>query len=100
MMSNQLEIAKYLEKNKHKCELCGSIVDKPVVKQEDREVDKHYEEDKPINEGKPSRKELIDMLDEMNKGFDDLPRHVQYGFVTQCDLNAAMLLIAQILKNS
>ena len=99
-MSNQLEIAKYLEKNKHKCELCGSIVDKPIVKQEDREVNKHNEEHKPVNEGKPSRKELLAMLDEMNKGFDDLPRHVQYGFVTQCDLNAAMLLIAQILKNS
>jgi len=99
-MSNYEEIAKYVEKNKHKCELCGSIVDKPIIKEEDREVNKQDEEHKPFDGGKPSREELLAMLDQMNNDFDDLPRHVQYGFVTQCDLNAAMLLIAQILKNS
>lgn len=49
---------------------------------------------------KPTRKELIAMLDEMNKSFDNLPMHAQMGFVTNCDLNAALLLIAEILRFS
>jgi hypothetical protein len=49
-------------------------------------------------EEKPTRKELIAMLDEMNKSFDNLPMHVQMGFVTNCDLNAALLLIAEIVR--
>lgn len=97
-MSNQDEIAKFLERNKHKCELCGSVIDKPVVKKEDDKINSDDDNGKPIDESQPSRAELLSMLNEMNKGFDDLPRHVQFGFVTQCDLNAALLLIAQILK--
>lgn len=48
---------------------------------------------------KPSLEDLIIMLDEMNKSFDNLPLHAQCGYVTHCDLNASMLLIAEILKN-
>ncbi len=48
---------------------------------------------------KPTKKDLMDMLDEMNASFDRMPLHVQCGYVTHCDLNAALLLIAQILKN-
>lgn len=69
-MSNQDEMAKYLAKEKAKQE-----------------------------ENKPAREDLIAMLDEMNASFDRLPIHVQCGYVTQCDLNAALLLIAQILKH-
>ena len=49
---------------------------------------------------RPGLEELLDMLDEMNKGFDHLPLHGQMSYVTHCDLNAALLLIAQIFKVS
>ena len=47
---------------------------------------------------KPSLEELIDILDEMNKSFDRMPIHAQCGYVTHCDLNAALLLIAEIMR--
>ena len=49
---------------------------------------------------RPGLEELLGMLDEMNKSFDNLPLHAQMSFVTHCDLNAALLLIAQIFKVS
>lgn len=42
--------------------------------------------------------ELIDILDEMNRSFDRMPLHAQMSYATHCDLNAAMLLMAQIVK--
>lgn len=47
---------------------------------------------------RPSFDELLTMLDEMNKSFDRMPLHAQCGYITHCDLNAAMLLIAEILR--
>jgi len=51
-----------------------------------------------MEETKPNRKELLAMLDEMNKSFDNLPIHAQMSFVTNCDLNAALLLVSEILR--
>lgn len=51
MMSNQAEIAKYLEKNKHKCKLCDSIVDKPIVQDKDKDIDNNDKDMKPIDGG-------------------------------------------------
>lgn len=53
----------------------------------------------PIHHNKPNIEDLIGMLNEMNKTFDDLPPHAQFGSVTQCDLNASLLLIEQIIKS-
>ena len=59
-----------------------------------------YVDKKKEELGRPGRKELMEMLDEMNASFDRMPLHAQCSYVTHCDLNAAMLLMAQILKNS
>lgn len=64
------------------------------------EIAKYVEKQKSREEENPRKKELLDMLDEMNASFDRMPIHVQCGYVTHCDLNAALLLIAQILKHS
>jgi hypothetical protein len=96
-MSNLDEIAKYLEN--HKCELCGSTVEKETIKHQYDDVKDDDNNVKAVKIGKPSREELLNMLDEMVNSFDNLPRHVQFGFVTQVDSNAALLLIAQILKS-
>ncbi len=42
--------------------------------------------------------ELLEMLDEMNKNFDNLPTHAQFSQVTQIDLNSALLLIAELFR--
>lgn len=64
------------------------------------EIAKYVDKKKQEEIRKPDRKELMDMLDEMNASFDRMPLHAQCSYVTHCDLNAALLLIAQILKNS
>ena len=68
------------------------------VQVQDKECNNSDCQSSNINYHKPTKKELIEMLDEMNKSFDNLPNHARFNFVTQCDLNAALLLIAQIFK--
>ena len=48
-MSNQDEIAKYLEK--HRCPLCDSIVDNPIVEDKDKDIDNNDKDRKQIDGG-------------------------------------------------
>lgn len=50
-------------------------------------------------EEKPTKKELLDMLDEMIKSFDNLPTHAMLSFVTQSDLCSALMLVSAILRS-
>lgn len=54
---------------------------------------------KPLdNDTKPTRKELIKMLDTMAKNIDDLPSYVKQAQVNQYDLLALISLLSLILK--
>ncbi len=49
---------------------------------------------------KPTKKELIEMLDNMAKNIEDLPAHAQMNFITHYDHWALMALLSSILKSS
>lgn len=51
------------------------------------------------NDETPNLDQLIELLDEFNASFDRLPLQAQMSYATQCDLNAAMLLLTQIIKS-
>lgn len=48
---------------------------------------------------KPTRKELIDMLDEMNSNIEKLPQHVMTSPVMHYDLSALLILLSAIFKS-
>jgi len=69
------------------------------VKVDIEHVNENGKNEEMISVSKKTRaKELLQMLDEMNKSFDQLPPHAQFGFVTNCDLNAALLLVAELFR--
>lgn len=47
---------------------------------------------------KPTRKELIEMLDEMNLNIEKLPMHVMTSPVMHYDLSALLILLSAIFK--
>lgn len=47
---------------------------------------------------KPSRIELIDMLEEMNNNIEKLPLHVMTSPVMHYDLSALLILLSAIFK--
>ena len=47
---------------------------------------------------KPTRKELIDMLEEMNQNIEKLPPHVLSSPVMHYDLSALLILLNAIFK--
>lgn len=47
---------------------------------------------------KPSRKELLEMFDEMIKSYENLPPLAMSTYVTHYDLLSSMLLVSSILK--
>jgi hypothetical protein len=49
---------------------------------------------------KVGRAELLDMLDEMVKNIDNLPRHAMDAPVTHSDLSSVLLLISKVLRDS
>lgn len=48
---------------------------------------------------KPTRKELIEMLDEMNNSIERLPAYAMSSPVSNMDLSALMILLSAILKS-
>lgn len=55
---------------------------------------------KPLyNEGKPTREDLIKMLDEMIKNIEALPSHAMSAPVTHYDLVSSLILISSIFKS-
>lgn len=54
---------------------------------------------KPLDiEAKPKKEQLLDMLDEMIKNYDNLPPLAMIQPVSHYDLGAALLLISAILR--
>lgn len=47
---------------------------------------------------KPTKKELIDMLDEMIKNIENLPQHAMTSAVNHYDLTSALLLLSALFK--
>jgi len=50
------------------------------------------------NPSKPKRADLLKMLDEMIKSYENLPPNAMYSHPTQFDLYSALLLISSLLK--
>lgn len=62
-------------------------------------TEKESEEVKPLDiDTKPSRKDLINMLDAMAKNIEDLPSYTKTHPVNQYDLLALISLLSLILK--
>lgn len=47
---------------------------------------------------KPTKKELMEMLEDMIKSYDNLPAHAMQAPVTNYDLSACLLLILSIFR--
>ncbi len=47
---------------------------------------------------KPSREELLEMMDEMIRSYDRLPQGAMIAPVTQADLLSVLLLVSAILR--
>lgn len=47
---------------------------------------------------KPSKIELIDMLDEMNRNIEKLPLYAMSSPITHYDLSALLILLSAIFK--
>jgi len=71
----------------------NEIVPKIVTKSNE-----NTEDVKPLYTEKPKREEMIQMLDIMIKGIEDLPQQAMTLPVNQYDLLSFMLLISNILK--
>jgi len=56
-----------------------------------------FEEDKSIS--KPTRDNLLNMLEEMIKSYERLPEHAMLTSVTQADLCSSLILILSILRS-
>ena len=48
---------------------------------------------------KPTKQELIEMLNEMNRNIESLPAHAMILPVTHYDLSALLILLHAILKD-
>lgn len=51
------------------------------------------------DEKKPTRADLIEMLDEMVKNYDNLPPHAMIMPISHYDLQAVLILLQAILKS-
>lgn len=70
------------------------------VDDEDNEVIVTMKEDvKPLDMKKPSKEDLLAMLDEHIKSYERLPEVGLYSYVTQADLLSSLLLLQSILRS-
>lgn len=51
------------------------------------------------NLSKPTKKELLDMLDEMNANIEKLPRYALASSVSNLDLSALLILLSAIFRS-
>ncbi len=56
------------------------------------------EPSKPIENVKPNKKELLDMLEEMIKSYETLPEHALHAPVSHSDLVSSLILLSAILR--
>ena len=54
---------------------------------------------KPLDIGKPTKEDLLKMLDEMVESIERLPTHAMSAPISNYDHCAALILIASILKS-
>jgi hypothetical protein len=48
---------------------------------------------------KPTRKEMLDMLDEIIKRFEDLPQHAMLSPISHSDFCSLLLLLSAIFRS-
>ena len=51
------------------------------------------------NSNKPTKKELVDMLDEMNANIEKMPRYALSSSVSNLDLSALLILLSAIFRS-
>ena len=65
--------------------------------------EKNDEQDNRINKGedthKPSKDELISMLDEMIKSYEHLPTHAMHAPISHADHVSLMMLVSSLFKS-
>jgi len=84
------DVANFLRVDDIGNEIVVSYKEKGAERQSDNQAQQEY---KP-----PTRGELIGMLDEMVKNFENLPDHAKLSSITHYDLISLMLIISNILK--
>lgn len=56
------------------------------------------EDVKPLDMPKPGKSEMLEMLDEMVKSYENLPKNVLEGFATNQDVGSILMLLSAILR--
>jgi len=51
------------------------------------------------NSNKPSKKELIEMLDEMNINIEKMPNYALFSPVSNLDLSSLLILLSAIFRS-
>ena len=51
------------------------------------------------NSSKPMKKELIEMLDEMNNNIEKLPSHAMMTPITHYELSSLLILLSALFKS-
>lgn len=79
-------------------EIVPKVIDKEAEEEKQESLQSSAKQVKPQETpSKPSRKELIDMLDEMVKSYESLPQAALTMPITNYDLASALLLLSTIL---
>lgn len=60
---------------------------------------KEKEQTEMVQASKPSRAELLDMLDEMRKRIEELPQQAAFVPITHADFNSLLLLLSAIFRS-
>lgn len=71
----------------------GNIIIPKIVEKEE----KPKEEALPLISSKPSKQEMLEMLDEMIKRIQDLPMQAMYAPINHADFCSLLLLLSSIL---
>jgi hypothetical protein len=81
----------FLRVDENDCELCVSY--------QENDNKKHNDIDKEEQTHKPTKDDLIGMLDEMIKSYEKLPRHVMSEPITHADHVSLLMLLSSLFKS-
>lgn len=57
------------------------------------------ENDSIDTDKKPSKKELLSMLEEMIKSYENLPPHAMFSYPSNSDLASALMLVLAVFRS-
>jgi hypothetical protein len=78
-----------------------SIAEDPRNEPHKQHTDSKQDDDKCVeNHNKPSKKEIVEMLENMIKSIDDLPNYAKEGPINHYDYESLLLLVLAFFKES